>query len=216
MSAEVLEILEPGLITTVQDRGRYGYQRFGVPVSGAMDLFALRAANILVGNDQGTACLEMTALGPKVRFLDDALIAITGADLAPVVDGEPMPRWQSVKVGKGSVLGSEGGREGLFSYLAIAGGIDVPKVMGSRSTYLNGAIGGLEGRGLKAGDVLGTLELEPNNKLMERSLPDDLVPPTFGEHQEIRVILGPQDGAFTGGRHSDVPRLRVHRVHRVR
>ena len=98
MSAEVLEILEPGLITTVQDRGRYGYQRFGVPVSGAMDLFALRVANILVGNDEGSACLEMTALGPKVRFLNDSLISITGADLTPVIDGEP---YASLAVGRG-------------------------------------------------------------------------------------------------------------------
>ena len=92
MSRRVMEILEPGLLTTVQDTGRFGYQRFGVPVSGAMDLFSLRAANVLVGNDQGAACLEMTVVGPRIRFLGETLIALTGGDLAVRIDGRQVPR----------------------------------------------------------------------------------------------------------------------------
>jgi biotin-dependent carboxylase-like uncharacterized protein len=197
MSEQVFEVLEPGLLTTVQDRGRYGYQRFGVPVSGAMDTFSLRAANILAGNDQNAACLEMTASGPKLRFLRDTLIAVTGGDLGFTLDGEPMPRWCSVRVQKDSVLASEGVQDGFRAYLALAGGIEVPVVMGSRSTYLKSGIGGFQGRALKAGDRLSVLPLEPGRELRERRLPEDLEPVHYGHDHEIRAILGPQDSAFT-------------------
>jgi biotin-dependent carboxylase-like uncharacterized protein len=196
MSIETLEILQPGLLTTVQDTGRYGHQRYGVPVSGAMDLFSLRAANLLVGNDQSAACLEMTAIGPRARFLTDAIISITGGDLAPLLNDEPLAQWRCVRVARNSVLSFRGPRDGLRSYLAIAGGIDVPKVLGSRSTYLKSAIGGLEGRALVVGDVLSRGEstrAEPE----ERGLPDTLEPPTYGHHHEVRVVLGPQAEAFT-------------------
>ena len=196
MSTETFEILEPGLLTTVQDRGRYGYQRFGVPVSGAMDEFALRAANILVSNDEGAAGLEMTVVGPKIRFLKETWIAVTGGDLAPVLDGEAVPPWQSVKVSEGRVLSFGGVRDGVRSYLAVAGGIDVAVVMGSRSTYLNGGFGGLNGRALKAGDIMGTLEREPNAEFVEHRLPKHLEVPFYGHQHEIRVVLGPQDRAF--------------------
>ena len=102
MSTPTLEIAEPGMYTTVQDRGRYGYQRYGVPVSGAMDQFALRAANLLVGNDEGAAALEMTVIGPSIRFLSDTRIAMTGADLSGRLNGELLPRWQTVEVAKGA------------------------------------------------------------------------------------------------------------------
>ena len=197
MTIETLEIVSPGLLTTVQDRGRDGYQKFGVPVSGAMDSFALRVANILVGNRQRSAGLEMTALGPEVRFLDDTLIAVTGADLSPVLDGEALPTWRSIKVSKGSVLSFQGVRDGMRSYLAIAGGIDVPVVLESRSTYLKGVMGGMEGRALKAGDVLHAAALDPSVKLVEQGLPENLVAPSYGHEHEIRVILGPQHKSFT-------------------
>ncbi|MCI0439749.1 MAG: biotin-dependent carboxyltransferase family protein [Chloroflexi bacterium] len=192
MSVETLEIVEPGMLTTVQDIGRYGYQRFGVPVSGAMDTFALRAANLLVGNEDGAACLEITVLGPRVRFLADTWIALAGGDLTPTLDGEPVPMWKSVEVSSGSVLSSKGVRDGMRAYLAVAGGIDVPLVMESRSTYLKGAIGGLAGRALRARDVLSALE--PRGPFVERSLSD---PPAYGHEHELRVVLGPQDDAFT-------------------
>ena len=197
MSIETLEIRDAGLLTTVQDTGRYGYQRFGVPVSGAMDVFALQAANILVGNDEGAAGLEMTVLGPRIRFLADTWIALTGGDLSPALDGEPLPLWRSAQVTKESVLSFQGARDGVRSYLTIAGGIDVPVVMGSRSTYIQGAIGGFEGRALKAGDRLHTLDQDPGAEFVERRLPEHLAVPSYGNIHQIRVVLGPQDQAFT-------------------
>ena len=155
--SETLRIVEPGLLTTVQDLGRYGYQRFGVPVSGAMDDFALRAANLMVGNQEGAAALELTVLGPTILFESDTCIAITGGDLSPALDGEPVPLWQTVNVPAGGRLSFGGARDGLRSWLAVAGGIDVPVVMRSRSTYVRGGIGGLNGRALAAGDTLATL-----------------------------------------------------------
>ena len=196
MSIETLEVLQPGLLATVQDTGRYGHQRYGVPVSGAMDLFSLRAANLLVGNRQGEACLEMTAIGPRLRFLSDAHVAITGADLTPMLDGEPLPGWRCVRASRDSVLSFRGPRDGLRAYMAIAGGIDVPVVLGSRSTYLKSAIGGQEGRPLAGGDVVSRGEY-PGAEPPERGLPDTLEPPTYGHSHEVRVVLGPQADAFT-------------------
>ena len=195
MSIETLEIKEPGLLTTVQDLGRYGYQRFGVPVSGAMDTFSLKTGNLLLGNDEGAAGLEMTVLGPRVRFLAETWIAITGANLSPALDGEPIPRWTAVKVPADCDLSFQGASDGMRSYLAVAGGIDVPVIMGSRSTYVKAALGGLEGRALKAGDVLRVLE--PGFEPVERGLPEHLSAPVYGHNHEIRVVLGPQDRAFT-------------------
>lgn len=192
---EMLEIVEPGLQTTVQDLGRYGYQRFGVPVSGAIDTFALRAANILAGNERGAAGLEITVLGPKIRFLAGTQIAITGGDLSPSIDGEPVPQWRTVTVETGSELSFGGPQNGLRSWLAVAGGINVPLVMRSRSTYVRGGIGGLDGRALVAGDILSTLESE--RALVDRKLPEDFSPPVYGHDFGLRVVLGPQDGAFT-------------------
>ncbi len=196
MSIEALEIRDPGLMTTVQDGGRYGYQRFGVPVSGALDWFAFRAANILVGNDKNAAGLEMTVLGPRVQFLAETWIAITGADLGAALDGEPVPMWETVRVMNDSILSFQGATDGIRACLAIAGGIDVPVVMGSRSTYVKGAIGGVEGRPLRAGDVLSVVprlsEVEP----VVRMLPEESRP-SYGHEHRIRVVLGPQHDAFS-------------------
>ncbi|MFQ5874272.1 MAG: biotin-dependent carboxyltransferase family protein, partial [Dehalococcoidia bacterium] len=192
----LIEVIEPGLLTTVQDTGRRGYARYGVPTSGAMDTFALRVANILVGTPEGEACLEITVTGPRLRFLSDALVALTGADLAPRLDGEPMRMWEAVTVRSGSTLSFEGPREGSRTYLALAGGIDVPRVMGSKSTYLKAQLGGLEGRALKSGDRLGAPLPSPPHELEGRRAPRDLTP-TYGHQHLIRVITGPQDDAFT-------------------
>jgi len=153
---EGFEVLEGGIQTTIQDYpGRVGYWDVGIPPSGPMDAPAFRLANLLVGNAQGEAGLEITAMGPKLRFLQDSVAAVTGADLQPNVDGEPVPMWESVKVRKGSVLSFGVTRgHGFRAYLAIAGGIDVPPFLGSRSTFLYGHFGGLEGRPLKKGDVV--------------------------------------------------------------
>lgn len=195
MGEPALEALDPGILTTVQDRGRYGYQRGGVPVSGAMDEFALRTANLLVGNSSGQAGLEMTVVGPTLRFLLDTSIAVTGADMSAAIDGEPMPRWQAVSVAKGSVLAFDGLRDGMRAYLAISGGIDVPLVMGSRSTYIKSRIGGLEGRPLKNGDVIPALDADDHAGA--RSLPSGYSVPSYGSDHTIRLVLGPQRHAFT-------------------
>lgn len=191
-----LRVIEPGLLTTVQDLGRYGYQRFGVPVSGAMDDFALRAANLMVGNEEGAAALELTVLGPTLDFDSDTSIAITGGDLSPALNDEPVPLWETVNVPAGGRLSFGGARDGLRSWLAVAGGIDVPIVMGSRSTYVRGKIGGLQGRALAAGDTLSTLGPSDGANVVRR-LPEDFLAPSYGNSHQLRVVLGPQDEAFT-------------------
>lgn len=149
-----IEVMKPGLSTTVQDLGRPGYYHLGIPLSGAMDCAALRAANLLVGNEEGAAALEAVFLGPELRFTADALVAVAGADLPPKLDGQPQPGWTALRVRAGQVLGFDFLRRGARAYVAVAGGIDVPPVLGSRSTYVLGALGGLEGRALRTGDTL--------------------------------------------------------------
>ena len=193
---EAIEVIEPGLLTTIQDLGRRGYQQYGVPVSGAMDPFALRVANILMENPEGEACLEITVLGPKIRFLGDALIALTGADLGPRLDGQPLPGWEVVLVRRDGILSFDGPQQGSRAYLAIAGGIDVPDVMGSKATYMKAFLGGLEGRPLKAGDRLQTSIHKPPYELEGKQVPRGLVPSYEHQHM-LRVIMGPQDDSFT-------------------
>lgn len=149
-----LEILKPGLATTIQDLGRPGYFHLGIPQGGAMDRFALRAANMLVGNDEGAAALEAVFMGPEMRFAVDTVIAVTGADMPITLDGEPRPGWTAIPVRAGQVLSFGFLRSGARIYIAIAGGIDTPPALGSRSTYAIGALGGIEGRGIAAGDEL--------------------------------------------------------------
>jgi biotin-dependent carboxylase-like uncharacterized protein len=149
-----IEVIKPGLSTSVQDLGRPGYYHLGIPESGAMDRFALRAANLLVGNDEGAAALEATFLGPELRFSADVLVAVTGAELPPRVDGVPYPTWSSFLIKAGQLLSFDFLKRGARAYIAVAGAIDVPVVLGSRSTYALGALGGFEGRPLRAGDVL--------------------------------------------------------------
>jgi biotin-dependent carboxylase-like uncharacterized protein len=149
-----IKVLKPGLATTVQDLGRPGYYHIGIPLSGGMDRHALAAANLLVGNEEGAAVLEAVFMGPELEFTDDALVAITGAELPPKLDGEPRETWTSFKVKRGQKLAFDFLKQGARGYIAIAGGIDVPLVLGSRSTYALGALGGFKGRKLEAGDEL--------------------------------------------------------------
>ena len=149
-----LRILRPGLLTTVQDLGRYGYQQDGILVSGAMDALALRVANLLVGNAETAAGLEITLLGPRIRFEADHLLALTGAQLAPTLNGRPVGQNRAVWVAAGTELAFGPARAGCRAYLAVAGGAAVPLVLGSRSTYLRAGFGGHEGRALRAGDEL--------------------------------------------------------------
>ena len=149
-----IEVIKPGLATTVQDLGRPGYYDVGIPLSGAMDRFALRVANMLVGNDEGAAALECVFMGPALRFTAPATVAVTGADLPPKLDGAPRPAWETFEVAAGQILTFDYLRGGARAYVAVGGGIDVPEVLGSRSTYALGGLGGHEGRALKPGDHL--------------------------------------------------------------
>ena len=149
-----VNVIKPGLSTTVQDLGRPGYYHIGIPTSGGMDMLSLAGANMLVGNPQGAAVLEAVFTGPELEFTQDATVAVTGATLPPKVDGIEQAGWTSFKVAKGQVLSFGFLKAGARAYIAVSGGIDVPVVLGSRSTYTLGALGGFEGRKLAAGDVL--------------------------------------------------------------
>lgn len=153
-TGRVFETVKPGLATTVQDLGRPGYYHQGLPISGAMDRFALVAANRLVGNPDGAAGLEITFMGPELVFRTDTILAVAGAAMPVKLDGVEQPGWTSFPVKAGQILSFDFLRSGARAYLAIAGGIDVPEVLGSRSTYALGGLGGFEGRKLAAGDVV--------------------------------------------------------------
>ena len=134
-------VLNPGVLTTVQDFGRIGYQQFGVSVSGAMDPRAMRFANLLVGNPENEAVLECTMLGPQLQFDETTIIAVTGGNLGPTLDGQPLKTYCAYKVNAGQTLRFAGLRSGCRAYIAFAGGLDIPEVMGSRSTYMKAKIG---------------------------------------------------------------------------
>lgn len=191
----LIEVLRPGLLTTVQDRGRFGFQKFGVPVSGGVDETALRMANVLVGNPQGAAALEMTALGPQLRFLAHAVVALTGAEVEGDLDGRPAPWYGSFQVRAGQVLDVRACTRGLRAYLAVAGGIDVPALLGSRSTCLAAKFGGLQGRALMVGDVLAGWS--PSSLGEAGRVVPDAWRPRHGGPVALRVVMGPQDDAFT-------------------
>lgn len=190
------EVVEPGFYTTVQDLGRYGFQRYGVPISGAMDPYALRLANILLDNDESDAALEITLIGPKLEFLEDATIALAGANLAPRLNGRPAPVWRAFRVQRGSLLTFDGPMVGKYAYLALPGGIDVPAQMGSRSTYPRAGLGGHEGRPLQPGDQISAVRPNDNQRPNPATIPDHLVPQRADE-QPLRVVMGPQSDAFT-------------------
>lgn len=191
-----LKVLKPGLLTTVQDLGRIGFQHTGMVVAGAMDAFSLQVANCLVGNRRGEAGLEMTVIGPELKALDDIVVALCGADLGPTVDGVPAPLWKSFVLERGSVLRFRGALSGMRAYLAVAGGICGENVMGSKSTYVRAKIGGIKGRPLRRGDVLERGEGGAASRRIGRSLSADWIP-GWNRKEEVRVILGPQEEAFT-------------------
>jgi urea carboxylase len=149
-----LKIIKPGLSTSVQDLGRPGYFHLGIPIGGAMDRYAMRAANMLVGNAEDAAGLEAVFMGPEIEFTQDAVVAVTGADMPMMVDGKAVDGWTSFAVRAGQVLSFGFLKTGARIYIAVAGGIDTPPALGSRSTYPIGALGGVDGRAIQAGDVL--------------------------------------------------------------
>ncbi|MBC8130580.1 MAG: biotin-dependent carboxyltransferase [Rhizobiaceae bacterium] len=187
-AAPTFEVVKPGLSTTVQDLGRPGYYHLGLPISGAMDRYALIAANLLVGNQPGDAGLEAVFMGPELRFDADATVAVCGADLAPKVDGVEQPGWTAFPVAAGQTLAFGFLKAGARAYIGISGGIDVPLVLGSRSTYPLGALGGFEGRALKTGDRVAIASAGAPGK-PGRSVPQGLrrVP---GASPVLRVLPG--------------------------
>lgn len=190
------KILSPGLFTTVQDSGRYGFQQFGVPVTGVLDSFSAELANFLVGNDKNAAVLELTVIGPKLLVMDNAYIAVTGAQMAVRLNGQEKTTWSAFRVRAGDKLEIGQAKSGCRGYLAVTGGIEVPLVMGSRSCYVGAKIGGHQGSPLLAGDKLtrgvGCLLHEP------RKIPDELLP-EFPSDIVLRAIPGPQDDYFEEG-----------------
>ena len=181
-----IRVISPGLATTVQDLGRPGYYHLGIPISGAMDRLALRAANMLVGNGEGAAALEAVFMGPELEFTADATVAITGAEMPPKVDGDAREGWTSFDVKSGQVLSFDFLKAGARAYIAVSGGIDVPEVLGSRSTYPLGALGGFEGRALQAGDelALGEGKGDPGATIPEKLRRGP------GSPAELRVLTG--------------------------
>lgn len=193
----MIEILEPGFLTTVQDAGRCGWLRFGVPPSGPLDVAAFQAANALVGNAPDAAGLEITWIGPLLRVTRDALIAVCGADFELWAGRLPVPTWHSVVVRAGQMLRFGARRSGARAYLAIDGGIALPPYLGSQATYLAGGFGGLDGRALRPGD---TLPLHPGIRdpfARAGKLWPMAQRPPYTTAPTVRVILGPQQEAFT-------------------
>lgn len=185
----MIKVIKPGLETTVQDFGRIGHYEVGMPPSGAMDKFSYATGNMLVGNDDSAASLEITYMGPVLEFQEDAVIAVTGGEIPPKINGEPVPMWETLHIKSGDQLSFDFMKQGARVYVAVAGGIDVPLIMNSRSTYTLCGIGGLEGRPLKEGD-----ELAIGSDIQRRVKPGTRVPealiPTFSKHHEIRVVMG--------------------------
>jgi biotin-dependent carboxylase-like uncharacterized protein len=179
-----IHVLAPGFLTTVQDLGRYGWAHLGISASGAADALALRAGNLLVGNTENAAALEMTLTGGEFAFDEPAVVCLTGADL-----GGGLPRWEAFEVAAGGTLRCGAARGGARGYLCVRGGIHVPAVLGSASTHLLTGTGGFEGRALRAGDVLDV------GKASVRQPRAGAAVPPIAQNGALRVTPGPQAGA---------------------
>ena len=187
-----MRIINPGILSTVQDAGRFGMFAHGLPPSGAMDQYSFQIGNILVGNPRNAAALETTLQGLKVEFLRKTTIALTGADTSPRLNREKAPLWRSFSVEAGDTLSLGTTRKGLRSYLCIHGGFEVEEVLGSRSTFVRGGIGSV----LKKDGILETPEPDDHERYVDRNLPARYIP-TFEEEPMIRVLPGPQADHFT-------------------
>lgn len=190
-----IEILKPGLASTIQDEGRQGYYHLGIPPSGAMDQYSFYAANLLVGNPKGAATIECTFLAPEMRFNCNATIAVTGGNCIPKINGDARSANERLEIKAGDILSFGFMTSGARAYIAVAGGIDVPEILGSRSTYILGAVGGHEGRKLITGDILpiGALPVISPKKV---KLPDDYQQ-ALPKTAEIRVTPGLYDHLLT-------------------
>ncbi|WP_101698140.1 biotin-dependent carboxyltransferase family protein [Clostridium minihomine] len=188
-----VKVISPGALTTIQDAGRFGYLQSGISVSGVMDSYSHRTANLLVDNSPEEAVMEVTLMGPILEFLADTRIAVTGANLQPKLNNEPVSMWQTIAVKAGDRLSFGMIQSGCRAYIAFAGGLDVPVVMGSKSTNLKAQIGGFQGRQLKREDMVPIAAAQPGSlwAASEEFIPE------YSKQITLRVVLGPQDEAFT-------------------
>ena len=190
---DIFLVHNPGLMTTVQDLGRFGFLDSGVPPSGALDSFACRIANLLVGNPENLAVLEMTVTGPTFEAMRKADIAITGAEMGATLNKIPIVSWEAIRVKKGDTIRIPRTHKGCRAYLAVNGGFDVPLLMGSRSTFVRAKFGGFQGRMLLKGDVLKKGECALSDH--RRSLPPEFIP-DYQKEIVLRAIPGPQEDSF--------------------
>lgn len=194
---EGFKVIKSGFFDTIQDLGRPGFQQYGMPVSGAMDSFALRIGNQILGNKKNTAGIEISTPGLSLEVLNQTIITITGADFNPTINNSPTLMWEVLRVRKGDIISFTKIKNGYRSYLLVAGGIDVPDVLGSKSTYVRGEIGGLEGRPLRKLDIINIGKPSEGLEKIVRRKVSDINIPIYQEENEIKVILGPQDDYFT-------------------
>lgn len=192
-----MTFLQAGPLTTVQDNGRFGYLEYGIGRSGVMDTLAYNQANELVGNPQGEAVLEMTLMGAEILFDEETLIAYTGADMQAMLDdGTPIARGRAYRLVKGQKIRFGMAKSGVRAYLAVAGTIDVPVVMGSRSTNLKCGLGGFHGRKLQNGDVLPVIIRRNSETKIRKLLRRQIKQPDYEKKKRIRVVPGPQEDMF--------------------
>jgi biotin-dependent carboxylase-like uncharacterized protein len=189
----MIRVVDPGPQTTVQDAGRAGQMRYGIPPSGPVDRASFVLANRLVGNPDGAGALEFTVMGPRLSVEAPCSIAVTGADAPLTVNDTPAAAWTTLRLAAGDVVRVGAARAGVRGYIAFAGGIDVPPVLGSRATYLRGRMGGMHGRALARDDRL-RLGAAPTPR---RRVVPDAARPQWGGDIVLRVVLGPQADRFT-------------------
>ncbi|CDZ75463.1 Allophanate hydrolase subunit 2 [Peptoniphilus sp. ING2-D1G] len=189
-----ISVINGGISTTIQDYGRIGYQKFGMVAAGVLDVYSYELANALVGNKRGEAVLEITYFGPMLKFDEDVVIAVAGADVSPKIDGKEVAMHASHLVKAGSTLSFGKLKNGLRAYLAFGGSIEVPELNGSKSTFMKGKVGGYEGRALKAKDEF---EVKVNPEAKEGKILDPKYYPEIEKFNVIRVTLGPQDDYFS-------------------
>jgi antagonist of KipI len=192
MIEPIFKVIKPGLQTSVQDLGRTGYQQYGMSPSGAMDSYSMQLGNLLNGNALGEAVLEIAMIGPALEALNDISISICGGDLEPKVNGRTVPMWRSFVIKKGDILTFGQVKTGGRGYISFAGGLEVPIVLGSRSTFINGRTGGYQGRALQAGDILhGRPMIRKSRRLHSDFIPE------YPKDLKVRVILGPHLEKFS-------------------
>ena len=189
---KAFRIIQPGVHTTVQDSGRFGLMKYGIPLSGAMDQYSYRIGNLLVSNPEGAASLEITLQGLIIESLIPVTVAITGADLSPYLGDVPVPQWDSFTMEKGETLNFKRRRKGLRAYLAVRGGIDVPVILGSKSTFIRGKIG----KPLMEGEIIEIGGFHATSPINKAPLPEEYIP-DFRHGDPIRVLMGPQEDYYT-------------------